>query len=129
MVNIRKAANKVARGEVVFTAKSVYDVDVDGGAAGTYALKFRLPKNAIITEIMTDELTALAGGTNVTFKAGDTALTAAIATASFTGINKHALLSSVDGIKLSEACEMKITTTGTYTAGKVRIFYKYVMSE
>ena len=119
------ATRKVLGGLVDFFARAIYDVAVDGGAAATYSLSSKVPKNCIITEVLTTEKTALAGGTNISFFAGDTDLTGTIALSGFTGVDIHALAGSVDGIVISADSEMKVVTTGTHTTGKIEIYYRY----
>lgn len=129
MVNqnaIEMATRKVMNGEVELVAKAIYDVAVDGGAAATYELKTKIPKNSIVLKVMSDEKTALAGGTNITFYAGSTALTGAIALSAFTGVDNHALAGSAAGIKVSADSELKVVTTGTHSTGKIEIFVHYV---
>ena len=124
-LSVDKATRKVEGGLVDMFARAIYDVAVDGGAAATYSLSSKVPKNCIITEVLTTEKTALAGGTNISFFAGDTDLTGTISLASFTGVDIHALAGSVDGIEISADSEMKVVTTGTHSAGKIEIYYKY----
>ena len=82
---LESAARKVLNGGTLRVAYAQYDVVADGGAAATYPLGPVIPDNAVVTSLKTNELTALAGGTNITFKAGALALTAAIVLASLLG--------------------------------------------
>lgn len=125
---INKAAFDHLTGRTVRVARANYNVAVDGGAAGDYDLGDTIPVGAIIKEVTTREKTALAGGTSITFKVGAGALTAAIALAGFTGIDVHAL-TSVDGLHISTAGRIRLTTVGTFTAGEIEIFIEYYFEQ
>ena len=110
----------------------VYDFSEDGGAAGDVSFGRKLPAGAVVTEIVSDEITALTSGgaATVQLKAGSTDLTDALAfDTDFTGTETQALASSATAIKVSSASELKITiATAALTAGKVRFFVKYLLS-
>jgi len=93
-------------------------------AAATYTSTASLPAGAIVKSITTVEGVALAGGTNVTFRVGTQSLTAAIATASFTGVDTHAL-TDTDGLAVTADGYLNIVTTGTYTAGDIETYVQY----
>lgn len=107
-----------------FTGLRLAKVNFEPTTAATYASTALLPAGAIVKSITTVEGTALAGGTNVTFKAGSQALTAAIATASFTGVDTHAL-TDTDGLAVTADSFLSITTTGTYSAGDIEVYVEY----
>ena len=122
---IMAACKQVIYGGVKKVVRAEYDFSVHGGAASTISLGLTIPANSIVTKVLTDERTAMAGGTSAQFKAASTALTAAIALNAFTGVDNHALNGSVDGIKLAAKSEIKITLVGTFTAGHIDIFIEY----
>lgn len=96
--------------------------------AGTYDFNNTesLPVGAVITGVTSDEITNMVGGTSVVIKAGTLALTDAIATASFTGLNKFALASSADALKVATTANLKFTTIGTYTSGVINVYIEYI---
>lgn len=96
-------------------------------AAGTYTASVTIPKDALVTSLKSVEGTALAGGTNVTFKVGTQALTAAIALASFTGVDTHAL-TDTDGLVMTATGNLNIVTTGTFTDGDIDVYVEYYFS-
>lgn len=126
---IRRAARMVLSGGVVKVARAVYDFSVHGGAVGTISLVKNIPAHATIIGIRTVERTALAGtdtSERVQFKAGTTALTAALAVTAFTGVDVHAL-STVDGIKVAVESDLKfVVSIEAITAGKLDIFVQYL---
>lgn len=110
---------------------ALYDFSVDGGAVSTISLGRNIPAGAIVTNIITDELTALTsdGAATVQVKAGSTALTDALAfDTAFTGADTHALASSAEAIKVSAESEISIAiATAALTAGKLRVIVQYVL--
>jgi len=97
-------------------------------AAATYTSNTIIPKDAILKVVTSVEGTALAGGTNVTFSVGSQDITAAIATAAFTGNDVHAL-TTADGLAVTADGAMAITTTGTYSAGDIDVYIEYYFAE
>lgn len=105
----------------------LYDFDLDGGTASTdVEFKRSLPSGAIVKSITVDIQTAFAGATDAVLKAGSTSLTAATDLTALSGIATIAL-TDVDGIKLSEASELKLGIVTAATAGKARFFVEYLM--
>ena len=105
--------------------KAVYDFSVSGGTTGDITLGRYIPSNFIVTNIYHKENTNVTSGgsATVTLSAGSTALTGAIAKATFNGVNSEALASSATAINISTACELKITIgTADLTAGKVTFY-------
>lgn len=92
--------------------------------AGTYVSTALVPKGALLKSVTSVEGTALAGGTNVTFKVGSQSITAAIALASFTGVDTHAL-TDTDGLAVTASGALSITTTGTFSAGDITVYVEY----
>lgn len=105
------------------------DYSQDGGAVGTFSFGRLLPAGAVITNIFSDEITALTSGGSATLqlKAGSTNLTDALAfDTGFSGTQSQALASSATAIKLSAESELKLAVaTAALTAGKVRFFVEY----
>jgi hypothetical protein len=96
-------------------------------AAGDYTSDAIIPAGAIVKSITTVEGTALAGGTNITFKGGGISLTAAIVLADFTGVDVHAL-TSVDGLLTTASEPLSITSVGTHT-GDIDVYVEYYFAE
>lgn len=139
--NKRTLAKPLAEGRVCAREASVlefakqvaavtYDFSIDGGAVGTYLFGTQLPAGAIVTNVWTEELTAVTGADAVTFKAGSTALTAALDFTGDAGIQSRALAGSAAGIKVSSASELQIAiATNAATAGKVRFYVEFMISK
>lgn len=133
--NFPKRASKREAGILSF-AKQVqtvlYSFAADGGAVGTYSFGVKLPANAVITGIFSDEQANLTGATaELQLLAGATALTdAAVATSAYAGTQSRALASSASAIKLSADSELKMAiTVAAITAGKVRFAVEYYISK
>ena len=99
-------------------------VNFEPTTAATYTSTASLPKGAIVKSITTVEGTALAGGTNITFRVGTQALTAAIILASFTGVDTHAL-TDTDGLAVTATGLLNIVSTGTFSAGDIETYVEY----
>lgn len=111
------------------TATVLWDFSRDGGAVSDISFGTQLPANAVVTNIYTDEQTAVTAATSVTLKAGSTALTDAIDFTGSSGVNSQALASSATAIKVTAASELKITiATTAATAGKVRFAVEFYVS-
>lgn len=111
-------------------ATCLYDFSVDGGAVGTISFGTQLPANAVVTNIYTDEQTAVTGADAITLKAGSTALSAVIDFTGDSGANSRALASSATAIKLAANSELNIAiATNAATAGKVRFCVEYYISK
>ena len=105
-----------------------YDYSKDGGAVGTYLFGQSLPAGAIVTNVWSDEETAVTGATSITLKAGSTALTGALDLTASSGVNGITLAGSVTGIKLSSASELNIAiATAAATAGKVTFYVEWMI--
>ncbi len=125
----------------------VYDVLVDGGAAAAYVLSDKagadpVPVGAVVKRVTAKVLTALAGGTAVSWGNGDdadgysgTAIVDASLTinALFNGYDNAAALLWDDtnyhmiDVAILDAAddEARVLTTGTHTAGKLLIMVEY----
>lgn len=106
-----------------------WDFSADGGAVGDISFGAALPAGAIVTNVWSDEETAVTGATSVTLKAGSTALTAALDFTGVgdTGIQSRALVGSAAGIKVSASSELKISiATAAATAGKVTFYVEWM---
>lgn len=110
---------------------AVWDFSVDGGAVGTISFApAPLPAGAVVTNVYTDEQTAVTGATSVTLNAGSTALTGAVDFTGDSGVNSRALASSATAIKLAADSDLTITiATNPATAGKVRFCVEWYLSE
>lgn len=95
--------------------------------AGTYTSTAILPAGAILKSVTSVEGTALAGGTNATFKVGSQSITGAIALAAFTGVDTHDL-TDTDGLAVTADGALSITTTGTFSAGDIDVYVEYFYS-
>lgn len=106
-----------------------WDFDVDGGAVGTISFGQSLPAGAIVTNIWTDEVTTVTGATDITLKAGSTALSGSI---NFTGAGdsgvKARSMAVADAVKLTSASEINIEiATAAATAGKVTFYMEWMI--
>lgn len=111
------------------SATVLWDFSADGGAVGDITFNTALPANAVVTAVYTDEQTAVTAATDVTLKAGSTALTGSIDFTASSGTNSRTLAGSATAIKLSSASELKITiATTAATAGKVRFAVEFYIS-
>lgn len=111
-------------------AVCTWDFSVDGGAVGTYLFTTQLPANSVITNVYTDEVTAVTGATDITLKAGSTALTGSIDFTGDSGVQSRALAGAVGGIKVSSASELQIAiATAAATAGKIRFAVEFYLSD
>lgn len=111
------------------TMSVLWDFSQDGGAVGAITFNVQLPANAMVTSVHTDEQTAVTGATDITLKAGSTALTGSIDFTGSSGVNSQALAGSATAIKLASASEVQIAiATAAATAGKVRFHIGYVLS-
>lgn len=93
-------------------------------AAATYTSDVIIPEGAILKSVTSVEGVALAGGTNITFRVGTQAATAAIALAAFTGIDAHALTNAA-GLAVTASGALNIVSTGTFSAGDIDVYVEY----
>jgi hypothetical protein len=108
----------------------LFDFSQDGGAVGTLSLGRLLPLGAVVTEVIADEITNITSGGSATIKltCNSQDLIDATAIASFAGLTKPALASSAAAIKISAEAELKLViATAALTAGKLRLFVRYVL--
>jgi len=104
--------------------KRVAFANFEPTTATTYTSTAIIPKGAVLKSVTTVEGTALAGGTSVTFKVGSQSITAAIALASFTGNDEHAL-TTADGLVTTVGGALSITTVGVHSAGDIDVYVEY----
>lgn len=109
---------------------ALYDFSVDAGAIGVITFGRKLPAGAIVTDILTDVVTALTSGglATVQIAAGSVNLTGAIAFGSITGTQKQTLASAATAIKIPVAADLELQMTiavAALTAGKLRILVNY----
>lgn len=103
-----------------------WDFSVDGGAVGTISFGQSLPANAIVTNVWTDEETAVTGATSVTLNAGATALTGALDMTGDSGIKARSL-AVADAVKVTSSSELNIAiATNPATAGKVTFYVEWM---
>jgi hypothetical protein len=99
----------------------------DGGAVGTYLFGQSLPAGAIVTNVWTDEETAVTGATSITLKAGSTSLTGALDMTGDSGVKARSL-AVADAVKLTSASELNIAiATNPATAGKVTFYVEWMI--
>jgi hypothetical protein len=117
------------------TAVGTYDFSLVGGAVGDLSTGIVLPDNAIVRRAFLDVITppTSGGSATVAFKVQSAAdLKAATAIASLTaGVHDGALNDSVAAyIKLTaERTVYATVATAALTAGKIKIYVDYVVSE
>jgi len=104
-----------------------WDYSKDGGAIGTISFGQSLPAGAIVTNVWTDEETAVTGATSITLKAGSTSLTGALDMTGDSGVKARSL-AVADAVKLSSASELNIAiATAAATAGKVTFYVEWMV--
>ena len=115
-----------------------WDFDVDGGTAEAHELNGGtniIPDNAIILNVFYDEITALDSlndTATVTFSLTNatTALTGAIAVGDGIAMGVPDFATNTDWIKTAQADSITATIgTQAATAGKLRLYIMYVVSE
>lgn len=113
-------------------ATVVWDFSVDGGAVGTFLFNQKLPPGAVVTNVYTDEQTAVTAATSMTLSAGATALTGATDFTGSSGVNSQALAGGATAIKPSATAyselSMAIATTPA-TTGRVRWCVEFYVSK
>lgn len=106
-------------------ARTIYGADLnnDGTLDGFTALSTPLPANCIVTEQKVIVLTTLAGGTN--YAVGTYLQNGTVDDAD--GIRTTAGADGVQvNVQLTAARQVAVVTTGTYTAGKIKVIIRYV---
>ena len=104
-----------------------WDFDVDGGAVGTISFGQSLPAGAIVTNIWTDEVTTVTGATDITLKAGSTALSGSLDMTGDSGVKARSM-AVADAVKLTSASEINIEiATAAATAGKVTFYMEWMI--
>lgn len=104
-----------------------WDFAVDGGAVGTISFGQSLPAGAIVTNIWTDEVTTVTGATDITLKAGSTALSGSIDFTGDSGVKARSM-AVADAVKLTSASEINIEiATAAATAGKVTFYMEWMI--
>jgi hypothetical protein len=118
--------------------QGTYDVAVNGGSAGTHELGISVPDNAIITRSFLDVLTRPAhasgsagGSLAVTVNSSGDVLAVkhagTFSVALLEGLQTGAVSAA---IKTTAVRPLKVLVTGdTLTAGKVKVYLEYVVSE
>ncbi len=130
-INKREASVLAAAAKQVM--KVEYDFAIDGGAQGSIDFAASLPDSSVVTNIYSDELTALTSGgaATVQLKAGATDLTDAIAfDTGFSGVQSQALASSATAIKVDSEDTLALEiATADLTAGKVILAIEFYTSD
>lgn len=107
------------------TVSALYDFSVSGGAVGAISLGVAIPDNAVILEVVSDILTQVAGGGTAALEVGAVALSPDLVGDSV-GVYSHSGLP----LKITTPGNLELqVATGAVTAGKVRFFVRYVISE
>lgn len=109
------------------TVSALYDFSVSGGAVGAISLGVAIPDNAIILEVIADELTNIVGGgTGTELQVGSVAVSAT----DVHTISGVAVISPAAPVKITTPGNLELQVVGSaITAGKVRFFVRYVISE
>jgi len=106
-----------------------YNFSEDGGSIATYSFSRNLPEGAIVTNVYSDEISALTSGGSATLQlqCGAQNLTDALAfDTGFASSQSQALASSATAIKISSESELKLDVAGAaLTAGEVRFFVEF----
>lgn len=125
--NAREAAVLSAFAKQISTV--LWDFTADGGAVGTISFNSKLPKDAVVTAVWTDEETPVVGATSITLNADGVALTGALNLTASAGVNSQTLAGSATGIKLAADAELNIAIATTpATAGRVRFCVSWYLS-
>lgn len=110
-----------------------YDFSADGGAVGLIQFTGAvLPAGSIVTNVWSDEVTAVTSGgaATIQLKAGATDLTGDEAFTAYVGTESRALASSATAIKLAAASQLNMSIeTAAVTAGKVRFAVEYIVGK
>lgn len=130
------AAHKYSAGSVLKeahnTAVGVWDYSLTGGVAGAYSTGITLPAKSIIRKVFFDVVTSptSAGGTIAFHAVSANDLKTATASASWTDRVDGALDGAVANfIKITSAKTVYATLVSTYSAGKIKVFVDYTVSE
>lgn len=116
------------------TASALYDFSVNGGAVSTIDLGVSIPDNAIIVEVIRDELVAATStgstGTIQLNVATDGNLEQTALTADGGAVTVASSGGSAVPKKLTAARSLRVTiATNAVLAGKIRYFVRYMKSE
>lgn len=131
---IDEALDQLASGGQLKSVSAVYDFSIDGGATGSINLGVTLPDNAIVVEVIRDELTSCtsagSGGTIILNVPTDgnleqTALTADGGAASLVSSGGTSVPK-----KLTASRELRVTiAVENLTAGKIEYFVRYFQGQ
>ena len=101
----------------------VWDFAEDGGAVGTYESDTYLPANCVVTRVYTYEETAVAGATDVDFKAGSNDLCTAVDLTADTGFQSRTVATDYHASRSRLAVDIN---TAPATAGKVHFIVEFI---
>lgn len=107
----------------------LYDFSVDGGAVGVINFQRVIPAGAVVHSVLLHEIANVTSGGSATLQvlAGATSIVAATAFGSI-ATGSIALAGSATAIPLAVDSNLTLAIAGAaVTAGKVRIFVRYVM--
>lgn len=125
-INKREAAVLAKGAKQIVVCK--FKFSQDGGAIGDINFGAILPANAVVTNIISDEISNVTSGglATIALKSGSTTLLAATAIATFSGIVDHA----VTPAKMSSAGELKMSIAAfALTAGELNFCVEFFISE
>lgn len=128
------AASGAADANGMATVSVVYDFSVNGGATGSIPLGVSLPDNAVVTEVIRDEVTACTStgstGTIQLTVPTDGALEQTALTADGGAVTLASSGGSAVPKKTTAARVLQVTiATNPLLAGKIRYFVRYYRSE
>lgn len=107
------------------TISALYDYSLQGGV-GPVSLGVSLPAKAVVVEVIQDVLVAMTGATGSALSAGGVTLSPSVHDDSLGVTSTGPALASA---KSAAGGALSLAITGTATAGKVRWFVRYVISE
>lgn len=117
---------KVVKCTLDVTTQSAFAAGVLPAGTYTFNETESLPKGAFITAVKTNALTNPADGTSIAVAVGSQALVAAVVTANWTGARTPSIAGDPDAITVSATGDLKFTTVGEFSAGKVEVFVEYI---
>ena len=125
-------AKRDQSGRIQRSAKATWNFSVDGGAVSTITLSETIPKNAIITRIDYDCLTAVTSGGAATLQllAGSENIGNQMAYQAFATPTLDEVPSCALAWKVTTQVNLKLTIgTATLTAGKIHFTVSYKLTE
>ncbi len=132
--SITDALDQLASSGQMKTISATYDFSIQGGTTGVKLLGVNLPDNAIVVEVIRDELTAATStsstGTILLGVATDGALEQTALTADGGAVTVASSGGTAVPKKLTAARELQVTiATNNVLAGKIQYFVRYMQGE